>query len=165
VEYLSKSPIWKECAIFIVEDDAQNGPDHVDAHRSTGYVAGGLVKTDFVDHTPYSTSSFLRTIELILGLPPMSQYDAAAEPLWRCFDTSAGHPAFHARPAQTDLFQKNTAFNEWQKKSEEFNFGREDQAPEQDLNEVIWFACRGLLKPCPPPVHSAFVKINDADDE
>jgi YVTN family beta-propeller protein len=165
VEYLSKSPIWKECAIFIVEDDAQNGPDHVDAHRSTGYVAGGLVKTAFVDHTPYSTSSFLRTIELILGLPPMSQYDAAAEPLWRCFDTSAGHPAFQARPAMTDLFQKNTAFNEWQKKSEEFNFSREDRAPDQELNEVIWVACRGLLKPCPAPVHAAFVKINDANDE
>jgi YVTN family beta-propeller protein len=165
VEYLSKSPIWKECAIFIVEDDAQNGPDHVDAHRSTGYVAGGFVKTAFVDHTPYSTSSFLRTIELILGLPPMSQYDAAAEPLWRCFDTSASHPAFHARAAQTDLFQKNTAFNEWQKKSEEFNFGREDRAPDQELNEVIWVACRGISKPCPAPVHAAFVKINMDDDD
>jgi len=165
VEYLSKSPIWKECAIFIVEDDAQNGPDHVDAHRSTGYVAGGFVKTGFVDHTPYSTSSFLRTIELILGLPPMSQYDAAAEPLWRCFDLSASHPGFHARPAKTDLFEKNTAINEWQRKSEEFNFGREDRAPEQELNEVIWVACRGTLKPCPPPVHAAFVKINPDEDD
>jgi len=79
VEYLSKSQIWNESVVFIVEDDAQNGPDHVDAHRSTAYVAGGLVKRKFVDHTMYSTSSMLRTIELILGLPPMSQYDAAAE--------------------------------------------------------------------------------------
>ena len=165
VEYLSKSPIWKECAIFIVEDDAQNGPDHIDAHRSTAYVAGGLVKTAIVDHTPYSTSSFLRTIELILGLPPMSQFDAAAEPLWRCFDASANHPLFDVRPPQTDLFVKNTAINEWQRKSEEFNFEREDRAPDQELNDVIWVACRGALKPCPPPVHSAFVKINDADDE
>lgn len=165
VEYLSKSPIWKECAIFIVEDDAQNGPDHVDAHRSTAYVAGGLVKKAFIDHTPYSTSSFLRTIELILGLPPMSQYDAAAEPLWRCFDTLSNHPAFHLRPAQTDLFEKNTTFNEWQRKSEEFNFTREDRAPDQELNEVIWVACHGTSKPCPPPVHAAFIKINDPDDD
>jgi len=156
IEYLSKSPIWNECAIFIVEDDAQNGPDHVDAHRSTGYIAGGFVKSSFVDHTPYSTSSFLRTIELILGLPPMSQYDAAAEPLWRCFDGSAHHAEFTARHPQTNLFEKNTALNEWQRKSEEFNFGREDRAPEQELNEVIWVACRGRAKPCPAPVHSAF---------
>jgi hypothetical protein len=81
VNYLSHTKIWNECAIFIVEDDAQNGPDHVDAHRTTAYVAGGRVKNKFVDHTMYSTSSLLRTIELILGLPPMTQYDAAAEPM------------------------------------------------------------------------------------
>jgi hypothetical protein len=63
VEHLSKSPIWKETAVFIVEDDAQNGPDHVDAHRTTAYLAGGFVKRGFVDHTPYSTSSMLRTME------------------------------------------------------------------------------------------------------
>ena len=165
VDYLSKSPIWKECAIFIVEDDAQNGPDHVDAHRSTGYVAGGFVKTGFVDHTPYSTTSFLRTIELILGLPPMSQYDAAAEPLWRCFDTSAVHAAFHTRPPQTNLFERNFALNEWQRQSEGFDFAREDRAPEQALNQVIWFACHGTSVPFPAPVHAAFVKINEKDDD
>ena len=127
--------------------------------------AGGLVKKSFVDHTPYSTSSVLRTIELILGLPPMSQYDASAEPLWRCFDASAGHPPFQARLAQTDLFEKNTAFNDWQRKSEEFNFGMEDRAPDRELNEVIWVACRGTSKPCPPPVHAAFVRTGDPRDD
>lgn len=165
VDYLSKSPIWKESVVFIVEDDAQNGPDHVDAHRSTAYVAGGFVKKEFVDHTPYSTTSMLRTIELILGLPPMSQYDAAAEPMWRCFDTAANHPRFQALPPQTDLFEKNTALNEWQRKSEEFYFGREDRAPEQEFNEVIWFACHGTSKPCPAPVHAAFVRTGDSNDE
>jgi hypothetical protein len=165
VQYLSKSPVWKECAIFVVEDDAQNGSDHVDAHRSTLYVAGGLVKKSFADHYPYSTSSVLRTIELILGLPPMSQYDAAAEPLWRCFDPSAIHPGFQARPPETDLFEKNTALNDWQRKSDDFNFSGEDRAPEQELNEVIWVACRGTSEPCPAPVHAAFVKINESDDD
>ena len=164
VDYLSKSPIWKETAIFIVEDDAQNGPDHVDAHRSTAYVAGGLVKTAFVDHTPYSTSSLLRTIELILGLPPMSQYDAAAEPLWRCFDATTNHPPFNFRPAQTDLFERNSVFNQWQKESEEFNFTMEDRAPEQDLNEVIWFACRGFVA-YPAPVRAAFLKTDPKKDD
>ncbi|HEX8677400.1 MAG TPA: beta-propeller fold lactonase family protein, partial [Segetibacter sp.] len=82
LEHLSKSPVWKESAAFIVEDDAQNGPDHVDAHRTIAFVAGPFVKRNFVDHTMYSTSSMLRTMELILGLPPMSQYDAAATPMF-----------------------------------------------------------------------------------
>ena len=164
VEYLSKSTIWNECAIFILEDDAQNGPDHVDAHRSPVYIAGGFVKKSFVDHTPYSTSSVLRTIELILGLPPMSQYDAAAEPLWRCFGDSANHAGFRAKPALTNILEKNVALNEWQRKSEEFDFGKEDMIPDQDFNEVIWFACRGASKPCPPPVHSAFFKVVKEDD-
>ena len=161
VEYLSKSPIWNECAIFIVEDDSQNGPDHVDAHRSTSYVAGGFVKKSFVDHTSYSTTSVLRTIELILGLPPMSQYDASAEPLWRCFNSSANHPPFTAIQATTDLFEKNTAYNPWQKKSENFNFSGEDLVQEQEFNEVLWVACRGTQVPCPAPVHAAFVKVNE----
>ena len=95
----------------------------------------------------------------------MSQYDASAEPLWRCFDASAGHPPFQARLAQTDLFEKNTAFNDWQRKSEEFNFGMEDRAPDRELNEVIWVACRGTSKPCPPPVHAAFVRTGDPRDD
>ena len=160
VEYLSKSPIWNECAIFIVEDDSQNGPDHVDAHRSTTYVAGGLVKKSFVDHTSYSTTSVLRTIELILGLPPMSQYDAAAESLWRCFDATTQHPPFTAIQATTDLFEKNTAYNRWQKKSEKFNFSGEDLVNEQEFNEVLWVACRGTDVPCPAPVHAAFVRVD-----
>jgi hypothetical protein len=164
VEYLSKSPIWKESVVFIVEDDSQNGPDHVDAHRSTTYVAGGFVKNSFVDHTPYSTTSVLRTIELILGLPPMSQYDAAAEPMWRCFDSAANHPPFTHIPAKTNLFEKNVLQSEWQRKSELFNFSKEDLANEKELNEVIWFACKGTSTPCPPPVHAAFVATKETEN-
>jgi len=71
VEHLSKSPIWSQTAIFVVEDDAQNGPDHVDAHRSNVLVISPYVKRNPVDHTMYSTSGMLRTMELILGLPPI----------------------------------------------------------------------------------------------
>src|SRR5689334_8419060 len=85
IEHLSESPIWNESVVFIVEDDAQNGADHVDAHRTTAYIAGGFVKRGFVDHTMYSTTSMVRTIELILGLPPMTQFDAAATPMRNCF--------------------------------------------------------------------------------
>ena len=156
VEYLSHSPIWKESVVLIVEDDAQNGPDHVDAHRSPAYVAGGFVKQGFVDHTMYSTSSMLRTIELILGLPPMSQYDASAEPLWRCFDQSAIHPPFRSVPSLIDLNLKNTAVNKLSKLSARFDFNKEDRIPDDQFNMVLWGAVRGLNSICPAPVHAAF---------
>lgn len=165
VDYLSKSSIWNQCVVFILEDDAQAGPDHVDAHRSTAYVAGGYVKRNYVDHTSYSTSSMLRTIELILGLPPMSQYDAAAEPMWRCFDTKPNAAGFTALGAKTDLFEKNTAMNEWQRKSEFFDFTKEDRAPEAELNAVIWAAVKGNINNMPPPKHAAFVLMADNDEK
>ena len=163
VEYLSKSPVWNQSAVFILEDDAQDGPDHVDAHRSTAYVAGGFVKRNFVDHTMYSTSSVLRTIELILGIKPMSQYDAAASSMWRCFNKVPDATPFVSLPARTDLNEKNAAENAWQKKSEQFDFTREDRIPDRAFTEVIWKAVRGLDAVVPPPIHSAFVKVTDAD--
>lgn len=165
VEYLSNSPIWNESVVFIIEDDAQNGPDHVDAHRSTAYVAGGFVKQEFVDHTMYSTSSMLRTIELILGLPPMSQYDASAEPMWRCFNKTATHPPFKSLPSLVDLNLKNTATNKLSKLSEKFNFSQEDRVPDAQFNEVIWGAVRGLNSPCPAPVHAAFFTAEKEKDK
>jgi len=165
VEYLSHSPIWNESVVFIIEDDAQNGPDHVDAHRSTAYVAGGFVKKEYVDHTMYSTSSMLRTIELILGLPPMSQYDASAEPMWRCFNKTATHPPFKSLPNLVDLNLKNKAVNKLSKLSEKFNFNQEDRVPDAQFNEVIWGAIRGLNSPCPAPVHAAFFTAEKDKDE
>ena len=165
VEYLSNSPIWNESLIVIVEDDAQNGPDHVDAHRSTAYLAGGFVKQGFVDHTMYSTSSALRTMELILGLPPMSQYDAAAEPLWRCFNKTANHPPFKSIPNRVDLNLKNTADNKFSRLSDTFDFSQEDRIPDAQFNDVIWAAIHGLDIPCPAPVHAAFFTPAKEKDE
>ena len=158
VEHLSKSPIWNQSAIFILEDDAQDGPDHVDAHRSTAYVAGGFVKRHFVDHTMYSTSSMLRTIELILGLEPMSQYDAAAEPMWRCFTTQANSTPFIAKPLQVDINEKNSVESVWQRKSEQFDFSKEDRAPDHLFTEVIWKAVKGENAVVPAPKRAAFFK-------
>jgi YVTN family beta-propeller protein len=165
VEHLSQSKIWNQSAVFILEDDAQNGPDHVDAHRSTLYVAGGFVKRHFVDHTMYSTSSVLRTMELILGLPPMSQYDAAAIPLWRSFSQTTDPTPFHSVHEQIDLSEKNIAMNSWEKQSEGFDFGAEDRVPDREFNEVIWYGVKGDGN-CPAPVHAAFVaarKVGDGD--
>lgn len=165
VEYLSQSPIWKETAIFIVEDDAQNGPDHVDAHRSTAYLAGGYVKRKMVDHTMYSTSSFLRTIELILGLPPMSQYDAAAESLWKCFSVMPDVTPFTAVPARVDLNEKNIKNTASAKLSETFDFSKEDRIPDLVFSEVIWKTVKGENSKMPVPRRSAFVQLVEKDDD
>ncbi|MCX6281973.1 MAG: bifunctional YncE family protein/alkaline phosphatase family protein [Bacteroidetes bacterium] len=165
VEHLAISPIWNECVIFILEDDAQNGPDHVDAHRSPVYIAGGCVKRSFIDHTPYSTTSVLRTIELILGLPPMSQYDAAATPLYRCFMNNPLPYAAKILGPFTDLGEKNIAINQWQKMSDEFDFSKEDRAPEDLLNKVLWFAVKGASIPYPGPVRSAFIKPSAGEED
>ena len=165
VEYLSKSPLWKESVVFIVEDDAQNGPDHVDAHRTTAYVAGGYVRRDFVDHTMYSTSSMLRTIELILGLPPMSQYDAAATPMWRCFTNDANLTPFQSVAANINLDDKNTATTASAIKSMEFDFSQEDRIPDMIFSEVIWKAVKGEDSEMPAPRRSAFLKVSGIDDE
>jgi YVTN family beta-propeller protein len=164
VEYLSQSPIWEESAIFIIEDDAQNGPDHVDAHRSLLFLAGGFVKQGYVDHTMYSTTSVLRTIELILGLPPMSQYDASATPLYDCFATRADHPPFTVRDIHVDLDEKNAEVSAYSELSEKFDFSKEDSAPDNSFSEVIWKAVKGLDSPCPSPVHAAFVAAVEDED-
>jgi hypothetical protein len=156
VDYLSHSRIWKSSLIIIVEDDAQNGPDHVDAHRSTAYLAGGFVKKGFVDHTVYTTTSLLRTIELVLGIPPMSQYDASAVPVWRSMNNTPDHAPFNVRPCNIDLNSKNLAENKWQQKSEQFDFKNEDMVSDAEFNEVIWKAVKGVDSLCPAAVHAAF---------
>ena len=168
VEYLSKSSIWNETAIFILEDDAQNGADHVDAHRSTAYVAGGFVKRGYVDHTMYSTSSMLRTIELILGIPPMSQYDAAATPMWRSFSNTVNSKPFTSIIPKINLNEKNTAMNEWQRRSEKFDLTKEDAVPDLEFNVVLWHGLKGSDIPFPGPKRAAFfkpVKKGDKDDD
>ncbi|HUS01289.1 MAG TPA: bifunctional YncE family protein/alkaline phosphatase family protein [Chitinophagaceae bacterium] len=163
IEHLSKSPVWKESVVFILEDDAQNGPDHVDAHRSTAYVAGPYVRRNYVDHTMYSTTSMLRTIELILGIPPMSQYDAAAEPMWRSFTSKPDLTAFTALPNNIDLSEKNTAVNELSRKSEQFNFAKVDAINDFQFNEVLWKGIKGINSPVPAPTRGAFLKVNKLD--
>jgi DNA-binding beta-propeller fold protein YncE len=165
VNHLSRSPVWKESVVFVLEDDAQDGPDHVDAHRSTAYVAGGFVKRHLVDHTMYSTTSVLHTIELILGIPPMTQYDAAAMPLWRCFSDSADLTPFDVKPLQTDINARNTVENVWQRKSETFDFSKEDRIPDRVFTEVIWKAVKGPDAVVPAPRRAAFVKLNAKGDD
>jgi YVTN family beta-propeller protein len=169
LEHLSHSPIWKESAVFILEDDAQNGPDHVDAHRSPAYVLGPYVKRNTAVHTMYSTSGFLRTMELILGLPPMSQYDAGAMPLFECFTNTPDFTPYTAVKPLINLDTRNIARNESSRRSELFNFAKEDSVPDLELSEVVWKSVKGEESVMPAPKRSAFVilekkrKVDDDD--
>jgi hypothetical protein len=103
-------------------------------------------------------------MELILGLPPMTQYDAAANSLWRCFNDTPDHPPFSLRPCQVDLNDKNLAENKWQALSETFDFSLEDRVNDFQFNEVIWRAVKGLDSPCPPTVRAAFLMTEMDED-
>ncbi|MBC7936178.1 MAG: hypothetical protein H7Y86_12585 [Rhizobacter sp.] len=162
IDYLSKSPVWKKTAVFILEDDAQNGPDHVDAHRSPAYVIGPFVKRKFIDHTMYSTSGMLRTIELILGMPPMTQYDAAATPLWRCFTSKADYTPFNHLPANVNLNDKNPSKTAMAELSEKFEWDKEDAVPDLVFNEILWQGIKGMS--APSPVRAGFLKRNHRED-
>jgi YVTN family beta-propeller protein len=157
VEAVSESTFWNETALFIVEDDAQNGSDHVDAHRTVALVVSPHTQHKRIDSTMYSTAAMLRTMELILGLEPMSQFDAAARPMYRTF---AGKPNLeryrHVIP-EVNLDAVNTVTAWGAKLSDSFDFSREDAADDLLLNEVIWRSVRGANSPMPPPVHAAFV--------
>lgn len=163
VEHISNSPIWNESAIFILEDDAQNGPDHVDAHRSLLLIASPYTKRNEVVSTMYSTTSVLRTMELILGLPPMSQYDAAATSLWECFTDDPDVSPYTARPNQIALDEINTAENELSQRSERFDLSEEDNIPDNEFSEVIWKTVRGIDSNMPAPRRSAFVRLADKE--
>ncbi len=137
VEGVTKSKFWKDTAVFVLEDDAQNGPDHVDAHRSPALVISQYTKRGVVDSTMYSTSSVLRTMELILGLQPMSQFDAAATPLIHSFQKTADASGYKHLVPEVDLTETNKATAWGANLSETFDLTKEDQADDLLFNEVI----------------------------
>ena len=158
VEGLSRSSFWPKMAIFVVEDDAQNGSDHVDAHRTVALAISPYIKKHSVDSSMYSTSSMLRTMELMLGLDPMSQFDAAARPMAASFTTTPDLTPYKARAAGVDLAAKNTKDTFGAELSMKLDLDEaEDQADDLVFNEIIWKAVKGKDSPMPPPVRSAFV--------
>ncbi len=165
VDRISHSKYWKESAIFVIEDDAQNGPDHVDAHRTVALVISPYTKRHGVDSHLYSTSSMVRTMELILGLPPLSQFDAAAEPMYNSFTLEADVTPYTCRQAVADIHERNSAGAYGQQKSATFDFTREDATPERELNEIVWKSIRGRDSDMPSPVHSAFVRTAAEGEE
>jgi hypothetical protein len=154
VEAASRSKFWKEMAIFVVEDDAQNGPDHVDAHRTCGFVVSPYCKRGVVDSTLYTMAGMIRTMELILGLPPLTQYDASATPMFNAFTKEPQLSAYTALTPEIDLNAKNTAKTAFSRESSRMNFKAYDLAPEDELNRILWAVARPG-EPYPTPIHRA----------
>jgi len=159
VEAVTKSKFWPTTAIFVLEDDAQNGPDHVDAHRSPAFIISPYARRGAVDSHMYSTASMLRTIELLLGLSPMSQFDAAARPMLPAFQKEPDLTPYTARPAGHSLDEKNTPASFGASLSEKMDFTREDAIDDHALNDLLWRAIRGPDSLPPAPRRAAFVLI------
>ena len=168
VEALSHSRFWPKMAIFAIEDDPQNGWDHVSGYRTTCYVASPYARRGVTVSTQYNTTSILRTIHQILGLPPMNQFDASATPMFDCFTDTADLTAFDALPVTIPLDQMNPdpkAIRDPAAKaaalaSAAMNFAEIDKAPEDALNRVLWRAMRGDE---PYPEWATTVSVDDDD--
>lgn len=170
VEALSHSKFWKEMAIFAIEDDPQAGWDHVSGYRTTAYCLSPYVKRGEVVSTQYNTTSLLRTMEQILGLPPMNQFDASATPMFDCFTATPDLAPFKSVPNKVPLDQMNpdpaTIRDPVLRKdalvSATLNFREVDKAPEDVLNRILWRSVKGSQVPYP---EWAVSPHDDDDDE
>ena len=156
VEGLSKSKFWNETAIFVIEDDAQNGPDHVDSHRSPAFVISPWVRKGQVNGTMYNQASVLRTMELILGLHPLTTYDAGARPMFSLFSDVAAAGPYTAEQARIPLTTRNPANTASAARSARMRFVEADEIDDDELNEILWAAIKGPKVQMPAPVASRF---------
>jgi len=155
-EAMSKSRFWRDTAIFILEDDAQNGPDHVDSHRSPAFLISPYVKHGAVDSSMYNTASMLRTMELILGLRPMTQFDAAARPMSAAFQATPDATPYVTEKPRVPLDERNPPLSATAERSSRLDFSKEDRADEAELNAILWQAIKGSQPPA--PVSSYFAR-------
>jgi len=153
VQAISRSPIWRSSAIFVIEDDAQSGADHVDAHRTVGFVVSPWIKAKSVDHHFCNTDSMLKTIELILGLGPMSQYDAVADPIMDWDDSPSNAAPYDAIAATPEMIaERNPQVSDLSAgdprrqmalESEKMDFTHADAAPALELDQIVWKTIKG----------------------
>ena len=170
VQAVSHSPFWPNTAILVTEDDAQNGPDHVDAHRTLGYVISPYTQTARVDHTHYDTSSMVATVESLLNLPPMTITDQRATRMWKGFTRKPDFRPYDAlTPSVTPVgepdAQLNTRRAPLATASAKWNFAVEDGTPEVALNRAIWQSVRGRRSDMPAPRHSYIIGSQPADPD
>jgi hypothetical protein len=149
VEAVSRSKFWPKTAMFVLEDDAQNGPDHVDSHRAPAYVLSPYTRRGIVDSSMYNTTSMLRTMELILGLRPMTHFDAAARPMWAAFSNKPDTTPYEAVKPQVPLGERNPAASPTAARSMRLDFSEADRIDDDELNEILWRAIRKTEPPAP----------------
>ncbi len=154
VDAVSHSKLWPSTAIFAIEDDAQNGPDHVDSHRAPVWVISPYTRRASIDSTMYNQTSVLRTMEMILGLRPMTHFDAGARPMFGGFSRDANTHPFSAIAPKVSLTERNPQNAPMAAESGQMDFSDADLADDDELNEVLWRAIKGT--DAPPPVRSAF---------
>ncbi len=147
VEAVSNSPYWKDTAIVMVEDDAQDGPDHVDAHRSVALVISAYNRPGALVHDFHNTVSLIRTIELLLGLPPMNQLDATSAPIniFRNQDDLTPYRALMPDVSLDNLTNpppRDAATAYWMRRTAEQDLTHADMADPFVLNQIIWFSVR-----------------------
>lgn len=150
VEAVSKSKFWPQTCILVTEDDPQNGFDHVDGHRTVGLAISPYTRRKAVDSTNYNQTGLVKTIELILGLPPMTQLDLGATPMRGCFTETPDFAAYTAVKNQIPLDEYNkplTALTgkarEYALESLELDLEVEDRADEETFNRILWYSVRG----------------------
>ena len=170
VERISHSRYWKDALILVIEDDAANGLDHIDGHRTVALAAGPYVRRGAVDSGLYTSCSVLRCIEDVFGMPPMSQYDARADGLSGIFARKPDPKPFRHIDARIDLNEKNMAGAFGQAESDAMDFKVADRVPYDVLNKILWVTTRGTLAPPPPPVRSGYAlgvrrAGSDGDDD
>lgn len=183
IDAVSHSPYWKDSAIFIEEDDAQNGVDHVDGHRSPVLVVSPYAKRNgFIDHTYYTQINVDRTIEQILGITPMTQFDQAAMPMWTLFSDYPDFTPYTVLPNQVPLNQMNPGSiaeqeieRAWSLASTKMFAGKENKPDAENpnmLNHAIWYSATGFNRPYPgeskvlmPEAVAQQVASNDGDGD
>jgi DNA-binding beta-propeller fold protein YncE len=156
VEGVSRSKFWKSTAIFVLEDDAQNGPDHIDSHRSPAFLISPYTRRGTVDSTMYNTASMLRSMELILHLRPMTHYDAGARPMFGSFLKEPVLTAYQAEKPRISLEDRNPPNSATAARSARLDFHEADLNDDNELNDILWLALRGTDPP--PPVRSLFAR-------
>jgi len=169
VDAISHSPYWDDTAIFIVEDDAQDGADHVDAHRSIAFVISkyspSSAEHPFVDSRFYTTVNLIHSMESLLGLPPMNQNDAYAPVMAPLFSGPGDHAPFTVDWSNRDngvIYQTNDAKGQAAKQSAKMNFSRPDAINTAVLNKILWRDRRGNL-PMPAPKHTVLPDMRNRD--
>ena len=149
VEAVSKSKFWSKTAIFVIEDDAQNGPDHVDSHRSPMLAISPYTHHGVIDSTMYNQSSILRTMELILGMRPLTHFDAGAHPLYAAFAGTPNNGGYTAEKPRISLSEKNPARSATAARSAQMDFDEADEIDDDELNDILWIAIKGTQPPVP----------------